>query len=207
MNNCYIVGAGELYGRFSPDKDDLVIAADGGYDSLVRLGIRCDLLIGDLDSVSKIPEGIEIIRFKKEKDETDLHLAYLEGARRGFTSFHIYGAVGGRSDHTLAAYSLLLFIAERGETARLYGRDEVALIVRNGATRVCGDAGDRISVFAFGGSAVGVDIRGLYYTLSDATLTPSFPLGVSNEFTCDDAEISVKDGALLVIYEKSVKTA
>ncbi|MBO7305000.1 MAG: thiamine diphosphokinase [Clostridia bacterium] len=203
MKNCYIVGAGELYGSFDPDKDDLVIAADGGYDALVRLGIRCDLLIGDMDSVSKIPDGIEIIRYKKEKDETDLHLAYLEGARRGFHTFCIYGAVGGRSDHTLAAYSLLLFIAERGDRATLYGRGDVAFVIKNNATRVSGKAGKRVSVFAIGGNAVGVDIKGLYYTLQDATLTPSFPLGVSNEFTSSEAQISVRDGALLVICEQN----
>ena len=203
MSICYIVGAGELYGSFRPTDGDFVIAADGGYDSLLRLGIKCDLLIGDMDSVSKIPSGIETIRHKKEKDETDLHLAYLEGAKRGFDTFRIYGAVGGRSDHTLAAYSLLLFISEKGQEAQLFGRDDVAFIIKNNATRVLRERGKRISVFAFGGSAFGVDIKGLRYELQNATLTPDFPLGVSNEFIGAEAEISVQDGALLIICEKN----
>ena len=207
MKTCYIVGAGELYGSFTPNVDDLVIAADGGFDSILRLGVRCDLLIGDMDSVTKIPEGIEIIRHKKEKDETDLHLAYLEGARRGYERFAIYGAVGGRSDHTLASYSLLLFICQRGHTARLYGNGEVTFVIKNNATRLWGDARKRISVFAFGSDAVGVDIKGLYYELSDATISPAFPIGVSNEFVGRECEISVKDGALLIIYEENHETA
>ncbi len=207
MKTCYIVGAGELYGSFTPDGDDLVIAADGGFDSILRLGVRCDVLIGDMDSVSKIPEGIELIRHKKEKDETDLHLAYLEGARRGYERFYIYGAVGGRADHTLAAYSLLLFICHRGHEARLYGNGEVAIVIENSATRIWGEPGKRISVLAFGSDAIGVDIKGLYYELSGATISPAFPIGISNEFLGRACEISVREGSLIIIYEESDKTA
>ena len=43
---CYIAGAGSWYGKdFSPQPDDLVIAADGGYLHLKERGIRVDLLI------------------------------------------------------------------------------------------------------------------------------------------------------------------
>ena len=41
MKTCYIVGAGEFYGSFMPDDDDLVIAADGGYKALLEKGIQC----------------------------------------------------------------------------------------------------------------------------------------------------------------------
>ena len=63
MNICYLVGAGNFNSLFSPDESDLVIAADGGYDSLVKNGIRCDVLLGDLDSIKEVPEKKEIIRF------------------------------------------------------------------------------------------------------------------------------------------------
>ena len=53
-----------------------------------------------------------------------------------------------------------------------------------------------------GPDARGVTLRGLYYPLENATLTSGFPLGVSNHFTGAEAEISVKDGSLLVIWER-----
>ena len=45
-------------------------------------------------------------------------------------------------------------------------------------------------------------LKGLYYPLEKGTLTCGFPLGVSNHFTGEAAEISVEDGSLLVIWER-----
>ena len=201
MGICYIVGAGAFWGDFTPTDDDLVIAADGGLDTLRSLDIRADLAIGDFDSLGRIPSGIETIRFKVEKDETDMHLAYLEGKRRGYRSFRIYGGVGGRVDHTFANYCLLAYIAAQGDEAILYDREYIARAITNNSTRVVGGDGKGVSVFAFGGEAVGVTIKGLYYEAEDITLSPSFPLGASNHKTACDAQISVKDGTLLIFEE------
>ena len=201
MKTCYIVGAGDFERGFLPEKDDLVIAADGGYTSLLKQNIRCDLLIGDMDSITEIPTGVELIRHHIEKDETDTYLAYCEGLRRGYESFEIYGGTGGRSDHTFANYCLLAKIKADGFSARLYSDSEVAYIIRNEATRVSGKPDGKISVFAFGGTAEDVSIKGLYYTLENGTLSPDFPLGVSNSFVSSCAEISVKSGTLLIIQE------
>ncbi len=201
MSICYIVGAGEFFGNFTPNENDLVIAADGGYATLKKLGIRCDVLIGDMDSLEKIPDGIEILRHKVEKDETDMHLAYLEGRNRGFSKFSIYGGVGGRPDHTFANYCLLSYIKNEGRNATLVGDGYIAYTIKNEVTRVRGKAGDGISIFAFGGDCGGVSVKGLYYELDGGNLSPSFPLGISNHFTENEAEISAERGTLLVIQK------
>ena len=105
MSTCYIVGAGDFYGELSPRDGDIIIAADGGYDTLKKLGIEPDLLLGDMDSLTEVPRALEKLVYPVRKDETDTHLAYLEGVRRGYTDFVIYGGVGGRDDHTFANYS------------------------------------------------------------------------------------------------------
>ena len=71
---CYIVGAGDFSERITPRAYDTVIAADGGYESLMRIGVRPDLLIGDLDSLGYEPNDVEILRYPVEKDETDTAL-------------------------------------------------------------------------------------------------------------------------------------
>ncbi len=201
MGVCYIVGAGAFYGDIIPEKGDLVIAADGGYATLKSLEIRTDLLIGDMDSIASVPSDVETARYKVEKDETDMHLAYLEGVRRGYSEFRIYGGVGGRADHTFANYCLLASIASDGNRAILYDRECIVYAIKNSSTRVAAKPKKSISVFAFGGEARGVDIEGLYYKLKDGTLKPEFPLGVSNHTTENDATISVRDGTLLIIEE------
>ena len=161
MGTCYIVGAGEFYGSFTPCADDLVIAADGGYDALKSRGIRCDVLIGDMDSIQELPCGVRAMRHPVEKDETDMHLGYLEGVHRGYSNFAIYGGVGGRSDHTFANYCLLAYIRKHGGRAKLYGKMSVAYAISNEAFRLDAAEGKTISIFAFGGEARGVSVRGL----------------------------------------------
>ena len=202
MGICYIVGAGDFTTHFTPTDSDLVIAADGGYDSLTKAGIRCDLLIGDLDSITAVPAGVKIIRYPVKKDETDMMLAYLEGARRGYTDFEIHGATGGRQDHTFANYCLLLYMSERGHRGSILCDTGATLLLKNGSIEVTGECGKHFSAFAFGGTAEGVTIRGLEYECEGVTLTPKFPLAVSNRFIGKVGQVEVKRGALLIMIEK-----
>lgn len=201
MSICYIVGAGDFKRSFTPTESDLVIAADGGYDSLLSHGIRCDLLIGDLDSISEPPNGIDTIRHPIKKDETDMHLAYLEGARRGYENFVILGGTGGREDHTYANYCLLLYIANRGHSASLLSNTGDVYMLKSGKMTLSGEAYKHLSLFPFGSVAHGVSVRGAEYECERITLEPEFPLAVSNRFLTSPVEISVEDGALIVMKE------
>lgn len=59
-----------------------------------------------------------------------------------------------------------------------------------------------VSVFSISDKSTGVSLKHLKYELTDAELTNSFPLGVSNEFIGEPGRISVKDGALLVVFPR-----
>ena len=203
MSICYIVGAGEFYGRFSPCKDDLVIAADGGYDTLSALGIKPDLLLGDMDSISSADADIEKLVYPVRKDETDSFLAYREGVRRGYGEFMLYGCVGGRAYHTYSNYALLAYACEHGHKMTLIDSHTTAFALKNGSVILGGKRSSHLSVFAFGDAARGVTIRGAEYEALDVTLTPSYPLGVSNRFADGDVSVSVEDGVLLIMTEIS----
>lgn len=201
MSVCYIVGAGEFYGSFSPAKDDIVIAADGGFDTLLSLGIKPDLLLGDMDSVSSATEGTEKLVYPVRKDETDSFLAYREGVRRGYTEFMLYGCTGGREDHTFANYALLVYAREAGHKMTLVGKCTETFAMKNETVTLSGKALSHLSLFAFGGDAFGVSISGAEYEAEGVTLTPSFPLGVSNRFGDKDVTVTVRNGSLLVMSE------
>lgn len=202
MGICYLVGAGDFYGQISVEDEDIIIAADGGYDNLVRHGITPDILIGDFDSVkSEIPDGLRSIRYPKEKDETDMFLSYEAGVKLGYTEFVMLGATGGRLDHTYANISLLLYAKEHGHNITLIDRNSVILCIKDESISLAGNEGAKLSVFAMGGVARGVSIIDTRYEVEGAKFTPDFPLGVSNEFGTSPARISVEDGALLIIAE------
>ena len=158
--------------------------------------------MGDFDSISDMPSGIETLRFPVKKDETDMHLCYLEGARRGYTEFMIYGGTGGREDHTIANISLLLYIREQGCRATLFGKKNIFTVIKNEEREFFGESGLHFSAFALFGEARGVTIRGLEYECENITLTPSFPLAVSNRFIGSRAHIKVDTGCLLIVTER-----
>ncbi len=58
-----------------------------------------------------------------------------------------------------------------------------------------------VSVFSLDTRCEGVTLKGLKYPLSRYTLTNSYPIGVSNEFTGQAAEINAEKGAFLVVAE------
>ncbi|MCM1417831.1 MAG: thiamine diphosphokinase [Bacteroides sp.] len=204
MKTCYIFGAGEFFGLVEPiaaDKAPLVIAADGGLRYVDALGLRADAVVGDFDSLGRVPEGGNVTVLPIEKDTTDLYEAVRLGEERGCTEFHLYGGTGGRLDHTLANLSLLGGMAERGLRGTLYGdRYAVATAYPGGALVLHKKKDTAVSVFSLSDRAEGVTLKGLYYPLEDGSLTNLFPLGVSNRMTAETAEITVKKGILLIYY-------
>ncbi len=184
-----------------PRPGDLLIAADGGLTHLARRHLTPHLVVGDFDSLGRVPEGENIIRHPVEKDDTDTLLAVKTGLARGYKTFLLYGCLGGRLDHTYANFQALLYLARRGAAGFLLGRGTAATVIRN--TRLDFAPGHEgvISVFCPDGEARGVDLTGLYYPLHDATLTSGFPLGVSNRFTGEAASVAVREGSLLVLWD------
>ena len=201
MKTCYIVGAGEFFGGIELNEGDLVIAADGGYDTLMQRGYDCHIFVGDMDSLNEKPKDVEILRFPIEKDETDTFLAYREGVKRGYTNFRIYGGVGGRIDHTFANISLLLYAKNENNTATLVADGYEIFAIKNEKTELFGKEKKTFSVFAFGEDARGVTIKGAKYEVENVSLSPAFPLGVSNSFKGEKCEIEVGCGSLLIMQE------
>ena len=202
---CYIFGAGSFYGLDRcPRADDFIIAADGGWLACRKTGITPDLLLGDFDSLSTQPDFPNILRVPVEKDDTDGMLAVKLGLKKGFRDYLVYGSLDGpRLDHTVANYQLLQYLCDHGAQGTLVGLSFCATVIRNGELRFPGGKEGDISVFCMGPEAKGITIEGLYYELHHGVLTPGFPLGVSNHFTGEPVHISVRDGSLLVIWDKT----
>lgn len=200
---CWVVGAGDFDGTdFCPRRGDLVIAADGGYTHLARLGLQPDILLGDFDSLDNVPAHPCIIRHPVRKDDGDTALAVKLGLKRGFRTFALYGGLGGaRLDHSLANIQTLAWLQRQDATGFLVGGGQVVTVIENAGLSFDASCRGFLSVFCHGERARGVCLRGFLFPLENAELDCRIPLGLSNEFTGGPAEIIVQQGTLVVVWQ------
>ncbi|MCD6302369.1 MAG: thiamine diphosphokinase [Anaerolineae bacterium] len=190
-------------------RGDLLIAADGGANWLARHGLVPDVLVGDMDSVSReVRRSVEqrggrLVTAQREKDETDLELALLEAVALGSETITILGVFGGRVDHAIANICLLAMPALRGKDVRLY--DGMTFVwLMDGVTEIRGQPGDLVSLIPFGQDVHGVRTLGLRYALHGETLLFGAARGVSNVLTECVATVEVGLGRLLVTHTPRV---
>ena len=194
-------------GEFSPINgilpDDFIIACDRGYQWCERMGVIPDLLISDFDSYDGPVDGsVPLDRHIPEKDDTDTMLAVRFALEHGYRSVLLCCALGGRLDHTIANLQALLFAQAHGLSAELRSEDTEIFTLRNGSMKLPRRSGWSLSVFALDGPCRGVGISGAKYPLENAELTPSLPLGVSNQWSEEEAVISVREGTLMIVLSK-----
>ncbi len=206
-SECVIIGAGD-----TPEKttlpcgeNDFIICADAGYSKAKELcGREPDLIVGDFDSLGFVPDSDKVIVSPSEKDETDMMLAVMEGFDRGYTSFNIFGALGGeRADHSVGNLQLLHYIVERGGRGFIISGDRIFTAIKNSALPFGSDLSGYISVFSMTDKSEGVTIKGLKYEVENTTLYSHKPIGVSNEFTGKEAFVEVGNGVLLISWTKA----
>ena len=208
---CIIIGAGDLtVGSlpYNPDTD-YVIAADGGLMYCGVLELEPDLILGDFDSLdgeyAKAVEAIKaqlpekVVTLPVEKDDTDMLAAVKHGLKMGYRSFRLYGANGGRLEHTIANIQVLKYLKEQDAVGYIMDGTGMILLAQNETISFRETMDGYVNIFSLNEKAHGVTIRGLKYELKDATLTNAMPLGISNEFMGAPSEVSVKDGTLLII--------
>jgi thiamine pyrophosphokinase len=182
--------------------DVIVIAADSGYQTAQRAAIIPHIIIGDMDSISALPDdasGIEIIRANPEKDDTDTMLAVKTACDRGAVDILIAGGTGGRCDHTLSNVFLLEHLGNDGIKCALTDGGNFIRVLKNGTLTLRKRGYRYFSVVALEDSVV--TVTGCAYPLENATLVRSYPYAVSNEILpgSDEAVVTVVHGAAVVI--------
>ena len=201
MGRCVIFCAGGFEKLALPiEKDDYILAADGGFAHLQKLGLAPNGILGDFDSLGYVPENAQV--FPVEKDDTDSMLAVRKGLELGYKEFILYGALDGpRLDHTIANLQTLLFLESQGAKGTLVGLKYLITTVTDGVLELPKADEGIVSVFCLGQKAKGVTIRGLKYELENGVLESNFPLGVSNHFVGKESSVAVEDGTLIVMYD------
>lgn len=225
--NAYIITGGDVLLqniKIELEDSDIVIAADSGYETAVKLKLPVDVLVGDMDSIkSDIPKGVETVRLPSEKDVTDTEAAVELALERGAETICIIGGIGTRVDHTLASLGILegiegLFSAPLGKRRKFFGLAKQARYARkvyasltNGYNRVRFIRNDSIiiprspyfkylSLICADEFVKGVTIDGVKYPIKNTTLSRrSQYYTVSNEISGNCAFVSVRSGGIYII--------
>jgi thiamine pyrophosphokinase len=190
---------------------DVLIAVDGGTQHILALGLFPSLVIGDLDSLTQDnrrqldEKGVKIQQYSRDKDETDLELAFHYAYGAGFREIIVVGAQGGRLDQTVGNLSLLTKSEFAALDIRFDDGVEEAFIAR-GRCIIHGKPGDIVSLIPWNGEVTGVSTDGLRWALRDETLFTDKTRGISNEMVRETASISLRTGLLLLIHHRQAES-
>ena len=204
MTTYALVGASDFNGahfaaQHAEGAFDRVIAVDGGFAHVEGVGVAPDMALGDFDSLGYVPTGVRCVRFPAEKDASDMELALERAVRDGADRVAVYGALGGRLDHTLANLQLLASFAERGlEVVAVGEAERIAFLVGPGELFIDAAPEGIVSVFSLTDVSCGVVEEGLKYALDGVALTNRTSWGLSNELVGTAARIAVESGTLAV---------
>jgi thiamine pyrophosphokinase len=153
----------------------LVVAADGGADRALALGVRPAAVIGDMDSISDKARGLlgDVVHEVPEQESTDFDKA-LRNIRAPFVL--ALGCLGGRVDHELAVLSVL--IRRQTMPCLLIGREDVVFAAPP-RLNIAMQAGDRFSLFPM--AQVTGRSDGLKWPIAGLTFAPDARGGTSNQ--------------------------
>jgi thiamine pyrophosphokinase len=178
---------------------EVVLAADGGANSLARIGVRPAAVVGDLDSLRSGVRrwiGEERVVHRPDQEHTDLDktIAYAIDEREAET-VTVLAATGGRVDHTVENLALLARFSRRTEIDAWDERTRIVPVA--GSARLDTAPGQVVSLLPVG-RCEGVRVTGLRWTLRGEPLDLLTRTGVSNLATAGSLEIDLSAGCLLV---------
>lgn len=204
---CALVGgspecnAEDFKARYDAGAFEFVIAVDAGFAHLEALGVAPDMAVGDFDSLGYVPKCSRVSRHPVKKDKSDMELALEKAVAWGYDDVVVYGALGGRLDHTVANLQLFARFSERGPYVTAVDKDcAVRLLTGPDVLELPLLDEGTVSVLAASDKVEGVIERGMAYSLDDEPLTNRTSRGISNELTGAPATVAVESGTLYVFY-------
>lgn len=182
---------------YKRDEEEFIVGVDHGALLCMQNNLPIDLAIGDFDSVTE-SEYLQIKEYAKEtkkyktrKDYTDLYLAIEDILELNFNKIVIYGAMGGRFDHSFANLSLL-----RLGSISIVTEEAIMYALHPGTHRIK-NKHKYISFFALE-DVPDLTLRGFLYEKRNFELFVDDPLCISNE---KEGVVSFSEGLLLVIHQ------
>lgn len=173
------------------------VAADGGADRLLRLGVTPQAVIGDMDSISDAARAA--IPAKRQHRIAEQVTTDFDKALRGIEAPLVLalGFAGARLDHGLAAMATL--IARSDRRCILIGPKDVAFAAPALLTLTL-QPGDPLSLFPL--AAVTGRSTGLEWPIDGIGFAPDGMIGTSNRVTARRVTLDFDQKGMLVILPR-----
>ncbi len=175
----------------------VAVAADGGADRLLQLGVTPDAVIGDMDSISEaarraIPKARQHLVADQVTTDFDKALRLIEAPL-----VLALGFAGARLDHGLAAFSTLVNRAER--RCLLIGPKDFAFAapLRLEFDLVPGDAFSLFPMAPVTGTSVGLE-----WPIDGINFSPDGMIGTSNRVVARRVVLEFDRPGMLVILPR-----
>ncbi|WP_368073683.1 thiamine diphosphokinase [Haematobacter massiliensis] len=175
----------------------VVVAADGGADRGLALGVRPELVIGDLDSLSRAGReamGNAVLEVA-EQDTTDFEKCLQRLAAPFVLGL---GFLGGRLDHALAALTVL---TRAPMPVLLIGEEDVVFCAPSTLTLHL-PVGTRFSLYPL--APVSGQSEGLVWPIDGIDFAPAGRVGTSNRTAAEVVRLSFTGPGMLVLLPREV---
>ena len=183
-----------------------VAACDGALNWLKAAGVRCDLLLGDFDSVDKNlspDEGAEVLTYPAHKDFTDGELALNVLLKRGFDEFVFLGGGGLRDDHYFFNLFLLYRVLKEGKKGVFVTNySDIYLFDRDFTLKTL--PGNLVSLAPYFESVHIIRTDGLEYPLSERTLFAGESIGASNVALGSQFSVRLSGGIAILFLSNQI---
>ena len=200
------------------EEDDLIIGCDGGVDRVYELGLKPNMVIGDLDSAKNIPREIKSIKPNKEeyrivnnikyyifptdKYFLDTELAIDKALEQKPDKVIIINPNGDELDHVVGTLFLL--------SKRKYLKKDIKTITHNQIIyykgtgfKLNGKIGDKVSLMPINGEVNVKESTGLKYDPAVNEMHMQVNSGISNQLTNTEASVNIESGGFLVVQHQS----
>lgn len=194
---------------FEPLRHKPWIGVDYGAYYLINEGVRPIHAFGDFDSVTDtelavIQSHMDVDIVPSEKDFTDFELSLRHIIDEGYSDIDVYGALGGRMDHTLANIQTLVHADFVSQNIRLIDNMNIIRSVDKGTHHLeKTESMTYVSIIPMFPNTR-LSLKGFRYEIEGAALEIGKTLTVSNEFA-EGLTATIETSAPIIIVESKDK--
>jgi len=207
LKKCIIVANGNIPRKndilfFIKKGYDTIICADGGANSIFKLGLVPHFIIGDFDSVKKqtlnhFKNKSKIINIKRQND-TDVEKCLKFAIKKKFDEAVLLGVTGDRLDHTICNLGIVIKFFDRIKCC--ISAEKSFLVPINSTAEFQTVPNETISLYAFNEKTV-ITTKGLKFPIKNSTLPFGKKESTSNRAVSNRVILEIQNGIVFVIRD------